>query len=378
MRLWRYCLASLTYDLLFFMAWHAIPALALRRGASSSQLGLLQTTSSVAYVAVCLWAGRLADRVPKPRLMTIGCAGILAWCVGLALSGSLNALYALVAFGGIAGAIFWPAIQGALGAETPPERMDRALGLFNVTWSAGKAAGFFAAGAISAWMEPSTTLWIAAALAFPTWLLLPRDERPAVRDPAHPRGEERAVFRTLGYVANFAAFGVGSAFQIQFLKYLKEAGPGSRLGPETFFGIFLGSVFAAQTVSFWLLQRGEAWAYRRGLLYASQAVLAAGVLGVAAAPSDLLILALTPVVGAGLGFSYASSIYYSLHGPADHGRYAGLHEAVLGAGTVLVPLLGGALADATGELRAPYWLAALLVLAAVPAEQAIYRRNSRS
>jgi MFS family permease len=375
MRLWRYCLAGLILDLLFFMAWHAIPVVALRRGASSTQLALLQTVSSVTYVLVCVFSGRWADRWPKPRLMTLGCLGILTWCAGMALSGSLTALFPLVAIGGISGAIFWPAIQGALGSETPPERMDRALGLFNVTWSLGKAAGFLSAGALSAWLEPSATLWIAAALAIPTWAVLPRDERPLARPATpHPRGADRAVFRTMGYVANFAAFGVGSAFQNQFLKYLHGTG----LGAETYFGIFLGVVYLAQTAAFWLLQRGESWAYRRGWLYASQVLLAGAALGILATPSPGTILALAALMGVGLGFSYASSIYYSLHGPADHGRYAGLHEAVLGAGSFLVPLAGGILADQLGDLRPPYLLASAGVLAAIAVEELIYLRSSRS
>jgi MFS family permease len=374
MRLWRYCLAGLVLDLLFFMAWHAIPVVAVRLGASSTQLGLLQTTSSVCYVLVCVFSGRWADRLPKPRLMTLGCAGIFAWCAGLALAGSLPVLFPLVALGGVSGAVFWPAVQGAIGAETPPERMDRAIGLFNVTWSLGKAVGFLAAGALTAWTDPSVILWIAAGLAIPTWLLLPRDERPLARSAEPQRGADRAVFRTMGYVANFAAFGVGSAFQNQFLKYLQ----GSRLGGETAFGIFLGVVFLAQTASFWLLQKGEAWTYRRGLLYASQVLLAGSVLGILAAPSLPLVLALGVLAGLGLGFSYASSIYYSLHGPAEHGRYAGLHEAVLGAGSFLVPMAGGAMADAASELRWPYWLGAGGVLLAVAAEEIVYRRSSRS
>lgn len=378
MRLWRYCLAGLVYDLLFFMVWLAVPVQAERLGASAFELALLQTASTVVYVVVSFFSGRLADRWPKPRLMALGCAGILIWAAGLALGDSMTALFCMVPVGGLASALFWPGIQGSLGAETPPERMDRALGIFNVTWSLGKALGFLVAGELTRRMDPSATLWIAAALAVPTWALLPRDERPVLRTPGDHRGSERAVFRTLGYIANFAAFGAGAAFQNQYYKYLKSSGLAVHLPPETFFGVFLAAVFMAQTISFWLLQRGEAWAYRRGLLYASQLVLAAGVLGVAAAESDLLVLALAPIMGAGLGFSYASSIYYSLHGPAEHGRYAGLHEAVLGAGTFLIPLIGGALADATLDLRFPYWVAAAAVFAAIVLEEAVYRRSSRS
>lgn len=374
MRLWRYCLAGLVYDLLYFMAWQALPVLAVRHGATSFQLALLQTASSVAYVAVCFASGRLADRFPKPVLMGFGTGGILLWCVGLALSGSLTAFFCLVAAGGVAGAVFWPAIQGAIGSETPPERMDHALGLFNVTWCIGKALGFLTAGL----MEPTTALWVAAALAVPTWALLPSGERPVRRELHDARDGERAVFRTLGYVANFAAFGVGASFQNQYIKFLEGGGLKSGLAPGTFFGIFLSTVFFAQTAMFWVLQRGSRWTYRRGLLYVSQLLLAGSAAAVPWAPSESAALGIAVLVGAGLGFSYSSSIYYSLHGPAQHGKYAGLHEAVLGAGTFLVPLAGGHFADRLGDLRVPYWLGAAAVLSAIVLEEAVYRRSSRS
>jgi MFS family permease len=89
------------------------------------------------------------------------------------------------------------------------------------------------------------------------------------------------------------------------------------------------------------------------------------------------LIAAAALVGVGLGFANASSIYYSLHGPADHGKYAGLHEAVLGAGSFLVPLATGALADLV-DIRMPYWLAGGLTLSVLLIEEVIYRRRLRS
>ena len=57
------------------------------------------------------------------------------------------------------------------------------------------------------------------------------------------------------------------------------------------------------------------------------------------------VLQETPGLGnVGLGVANASSIYYSLHGPADHGKYAGLHEA----DQRVVEILSGLLRIAAG------------------------------
>jgi hypothetical protein len=46
-------------------------------------------------------------------------------------------------------------------------------------------------------------------------------------------------------------------------------------------------------------------------------------------------------------------------------------------GNILVPLAGGWAADRWGDLRMPFWIAAAAALAAVAAEEAIYRTSSR-
>jgi MFS family permease len=378
MRLWLYCLGGLLYDWLVFVFWTAVPVRAEQVGASATQVGLLQMASTGCYVLGSLWMGRLSDRVSRARLARWGGFGALAACLLVAQAGTLPALFLSVPVLGLAASTYWPAVQGAIGAETPPEELEHALGLFNVTWSLGKTVGFAMAGWMLAHAGHGTTLLLAATSAIPIMLLYPKDVAAAPRARFLAEPPPSPAFRTLGYVSNFAAFGLGAAFQNQFFKYLAESGLRTRWDRETYFGAFLGVIFGAQTLTFWVLQRSRGWAYRRSLLYGAQFLGVAGALLICAARHDLWILALAPVLGVSLGFAYASSIHYSLHGPGDHGKYAGLHEAVLGAGTVLVPLLGGWLADRTGDPRMPYLLAAGVVLAAVAVEEGVYRKSPRS
>jgi predicted MFS family arabinose efflux permease len=279
---------------------------------------------------------------------------------------------------GVAGSVFWPSVQGALGAEAGPSRVEKVIGWFNVSWSTGKAFGFVIAGALVASYGGATTLWIAAASAVPILLLYPGDK--TVRwDESHETGtSDRDAFRTIGYVANFLAFGVGAVFQNQFFKYLESMAFADAEKRKVFFGVFLGTMYATQTVLFVVLQRGAGWTYRRSLLYGAQLLCGAAAAAVTVLHGEAAILAAAAMVGIGLGFANASSIYYSLHGRSDHGKYAGLHEAVLGAGTILVPLAGGMLADRFHDLRMPYWLAGGSTLIAIAVEEIVYRRRPRS
>ena len=378
MRLWRYCVAGFLYDWLAFVFGTVVPIRAEEFGASATQLAILQAAQAIVYVLVCLVMGRLSDRISRSWLARAGSLGAILACLLLSRTGTFPGLLLVTPVMGFAAGVYWPGAQGAIGAEAEPARLERALGIFNVTWSVGKSLGFAMAGWLIASQGRVHTLWIAAAAAIPIILFYPRDLRlhaSVLREGGHP---DRTVFRSMGYVANFVAFGVGATLQIQLFKYLDDRGLGNLWNRKTFFGVLLGTIFAAQTAAFVVLQRGRRWTYRRSLLYSAQFLVVVVLLAITAARSDALLLALAPLVGIGLGFICASSIYYSLHGPSDHGKYAGLHEAVLGAGTLLVPFAGGWLADRGGDLRIPYWLAGGAMLAAILIEEMLYRRRSTS
>jgi len=376
MRLWRYCVAAFVYDFFVFVFWTAVPVRAEAFGASSTQLALLQTASSVPYVLNSLFVGGLSDRVSKSLLARAGCLIAALACVWTAQAHGLGPLFIGVLLLGLGASVFWPPVQSGLGSETDPARMDRALGTFNVMWSLGKTLGFAVAGKMIDDLGHAWVLWISAASAVAILPLYPGDTLAVSREPLPEGGREgRAAFRTMAYIANFAAFGVGAVLQNQFIKYLKASVRTEAVSLETFFGVFLGVVFLAQTAMFFFLQRGARWTYRRSWLYGAQLLSAACLGGLTLTTDPLTLLVLGPLVGAGIGFTYASSIYYSLHGPAEHGRFAGIHEAVLGSGSFLVPLAAGALADLSGDLRAPYWLAAGLSAASLALQERIYRRS---
>ena len=377
MRLWRYCLAGLLFNWATFVFWTVLPVRALDFNASSTQLALLQTAASVVYVLNSLVSGGLSDRISRALLARVSILIAIAVCAAAVGAHSLGALYLIVPFMGFACSIYWPSIQGALGAEAGTAGLEKALGWFNVSWSIGKTLGFVIGGWMIAALTSSGALWMAVASALPVLFLYPRDLAVRRDTAPHEGSSDRAVFRTLGYVANFLAFGVGNVFLNQFLKYLRAA-PVPGWTPAPFFGIFLGAIYGTQTLSFVVLQRNPGWTYKRGLLYGVQALCGGAALAVPFLHRDWALLGAGAVIGVGLGFANASSIYYSLHGPSDHGKYAGLHEAVLGAGSFLAPLAGGALADLTVDLRAPYWLAGGVTIAAIAAEELLYRRRSRS
>jgi MFS family permease len=378
MRLWRYCIAGFLFNWLVFVFWTVVPILAVRQyGASNTEIALLQTASTVFYVLNSLYIGRLSDRVSRSKLARLACVGALVSCALTVWAGSLTALFLVVPLMGIAGSIYWPSIQGAVGEEAGPDEVEKAIGWFNVSWSTGKTLGFIVAGWLMT-QSNSLALWIAAASALPVIFLYPGDRPRKEHGPHLSAGPDRPAFLAMGYVANFLAFGIGAIFQGQFFKYVEQLKLGGSLGTQTFFGVVLGALYGTQTLLFVVLQRGAGWTYRRSLLYGAQLVCGAAAVAVSLTTNSGALVAAGALVGIGLGFANASSIYYSLHGPADHGKYAGLHEAVLGSGSILIPLASGRLADLSGDLRTPYWLAGAATLAAIVVQEVLYRRRASS
>ena len=377
MRLRLYCFAGLVFDWLVYAAWVVIPVTATGLGASSTQLGLLQTASTLVYALNCLWVGRMADRASKSLLARSGCVLAALACLALSRADSLGLLFLIVPVLGLANSLFWPSVESALGSESGPKGLEKAVGLFNVLWSAGKSLGFFLAGWMMQALGAAYAMYAAAASAAAVALFYPNAGPSRSHEDREPARAELSAYRTMGYIANFFLHGVGAVLATHYFKYLSAAVPGGT-SPKAFFGLFLGVVFGAQTLLFWALLPHARWTYRRDLLYGSQLLAGAACFTLTLTRDPGLTLVLALPLGAGFGFAYASSIYYSLHGPYDHGKFSGIHEAVVGLGNFVLALGGGLLADGLGDLRAPYWLGAGAILAAVLLEEAAFRRCARA
>lgn len=381
MRLWLYGLAALLMDWSLYVVWTVNPVHADAMGASPLELGVIQALSSTAYIVTCVLAGRFADRGRRPLWVRGSCVLMAILCLAIPSTTSVGALALLMPLLGFAAALFWPALQAAIGKEAPRGELEREIGLFNILWSLGKGAGFATGGLLLARLAPGPTLLVAAGGLAAIFLFYPLRDRPGtdgdrVDDHADPR--VRRAFLQMSWVANFAGFGISTAIANQYIKWVRAGVRLDGLEVETFFGVFLGAIFLAQTATFAILRVAKGWTYRVAPLVLTQCAIVDGSALLALLSTPWAILSAAPLLGAGFGFAYAASLYYSLHTPRGQGRYSGLHEAVIGAGNLLVPLAGGGAAVLAGSLRAPYVVCAAAGLFAIAVQAAIYVRMRSS
>lgn len=386
----RYMVAAAGLDCATYVAVTGVPFRALQLGASSFVLGLLPATFSLVYVSSTLLTGRLSDRLPRIALARIGALVFASAATMLLFAPSLPWLFVAMPLAAAGLSLFWPSLQAGLAEADVPHLLNRNLGRFNISWSLGKGTGFALGGLTLARFGFQTLFAAALGLALFVAFILraappPADSGdtavPAGPDPGRraapaPSTEElrtgpaaRRGFLQMAWIANALAYGVVATLNYHYPKYLQSLGRGASL-----YGGFQALVYLAETMTFLALQRSPGWHYRKGPLFLSQIVLAGLVLAIPFVRAPALLLLLAPGIGSVLGLSYYSSLYYSLHAAEARGRNTGLHEAVLGSGSLLVPFIGGSLATATGSLAAPYAVCAVILGLGLIAQLVLARR----
>jgi MFS family permease len=367
-------------DFQLYLIYTALPFKALQLGAGPFELGALAALSTGSYALLVAVFGHLSDRFPRPGLARLSCIGFILACIGFTLAPDLKTLCLCAPLAGGSMAPFWPSVQASVADHASRSGLERQLGRFNLCWSSGKGAGFLVGGAIVAAWGVGATFTLGSAIAFSIFFfLLPNHvERREARDGAAAEGLDRSVdvraapFRRISWIANGVAFGVGATLNHHYPRLVQEFG----WSPKAF-GMFLGLTYLVQTLTFAaLMVRPERWCFRRTPLYAAQALLLVAVLALPFA--DLArVVVVAFVVGAGLGTCYYSSIVYSMHTAAGRGRNAGVHEGLIGLGSMLIPFLGGVGARQLEALWAPYVVAAAALGTALLVEEVLYRSSSR-
>lgn len=328
-------------------------------------LGLFATVSSVAYTIGCLLSGSISDRYGRRRCALVGCLGAAAAWVLVPHAPDARFVLMLVTIPGLSLAMFWPSVQAWLAELAGSDRraLSTSIGRFNIMWCAGLMLGPVATGYLWGW-NWAATFYIPAALMFVVVLLLafvPRGARGPEGDGAETNGahENTALFLRLAWVGNFASFFATRTISAMF----------PALGAEMEFsnpqvGWLLFSVGAGQILIFTYTSWEHRWQYKLWPMVVAQAGAALGMILAALGQGSAAFAAGFALVGVSAGVTYVSSLFYALHRRSQgRGKTSGFHEAVLGSGVLLGPLLGG-IAAQTFSFRAPFAVAAVVLIAA--------------
>jgi MFS family permease len=360
-------------DFTIYIALSLAPLLAEKWGAGPLQLGILPGALALSYSTTAILGGRISDRVSRTSLARFGLALIVLTFLAFSRASQVWHFYVGLPVAAFGMAFFWPALQAAIADESSPETLSRNLGWFNICWSTGKGLGVLTGGILVGILGRNGFV-AAAGVGTLLLFLMPRvprgggEGKPLGGAEGGPPPAVRNAFRVTALVANFTAFGLATTILNHYPEWNALLG---RAGGD--YGAVVGGIFLGQTVVFCLLQRHSGWRYRVLPLLLLQGLSALAALALATRLPVAALVPLMALVGGGLGVSYFSSIYYSLHADAGRGGRAGLHEAMLGSGNFALPLLAGLAAHLAGSVRAPYVFIAAAVVASALIQAVILR-----
>lgn len=316
------------------------------------------------------WAGSLADRIPKRRLLMFSQAALALTGAALAILviGGWIALwqvYLLAFLQGVAAAVDMPARQAFAPEMVPSELIGNAVGLNSTSFHAARLIGPALAGLSIAWWGVGPALAVNAA-SFGTVLLALALMDPAELHPA-PRPRDRGGVREgLAYVRRrpdillvlFLMFMLGT-FGLNFqITNAVMATSVFRVGP-TVFG-YMGSVMAVGSLAAGLIAAKRTQAPLRLIVWAL-AGFSVVSLGMALAPDIAIYMVLLAVAGfTSLTVMTAANTSVQLSTePQMRGRVMALYMAIFLGGTPLGSPLIGWIGDAWG----PRWTIAVGAIA---------------
>jgi MFS family permease len=361
-------LADFTFHVDFFVLQGVLDERLQSRGqASSFALALFSVSQTLVYIPGTPLFGSVSDRLGRRLCAGAGSALFALVPLAFLLEPEDGWFYAAMAVLGLAGALFWPSVQARLGERTEREGLGAAFFRFNLGWTVGKAAGFEVAGRVLKSHHPSWGLVISSLASVVALVLVALDtaparsgDAPAAREagiPVLPQSEKRG-FLIAGLATLVTAWGA----QRTLFALIPDLGRAIALDKLEQSRI-LTFLVLSQSAAFALMTRPARWAYRPRLLLALAPLAAAGAVGVFFSLGFRSLLAPALLIGLVSGCGYTESIFYGTDYDERRGLRMGVNEAAIGLGGLL-PLVGGELAQRSGEVRVPYLVVAWAALVA--------------
>lgn len=324
----------------------------------------------LAIIPGARYGGRLADRIGSDRLL----AAAFAFNAALLLAGWLPAWhyapFVLVLLYGAVVSTVWPALESAIFRIPSRWSQSRRIAAYNCTWAAANTSGLLLSSLLVGW-NPVSVVWVPGVLhGLSLFLLLRRSSVPptSLAEPPPPAATERAP--SSGPTADtkhrfLQTAWMGNAITYVMISVLLPLLPAlcGRLGRSPRLVIVMTCLlFLTRVLAFVVFGRWERWHYHRGWNLAALVAAPVAFAGIMLTTSLPVILLSLAVFGMAIGLTYSSSIFYSLDYGGGKAEHSGLHEAMVGIGSLAGPLAGIAGSFWMSDPRGPA-LAALAVVA---------------
>jgi predicted MFS family arabinose efflux permease len=328
-----------------------------------ASLGVLSTAFTLVYAVVGLPFGRLADRLSRRSILSIG---VIAWSLltaGCGLAQSFWQMFAARLGVGIAESSCAPAATSLIGDLFPSEKRARAMSIFMLGLPIGIALSFAVGGSVAkhfGWRAAFLVPLVPGILVGLAALLIKEPLRGAVGAEKDARAGKDAFFSVLrsptmrwlmlsGAIHNFSLYAFSFFLTPFLIRYhgldIGQAGlvamliNGLMSIPGLLFGGFAGD-------------RSKSWRTDGALLVLTAAIFASApgfYLALGASPSDLVTFIGFAGLGCALMYFYYAIVYSTIADitrPAERGTAMAVYFMVMYVlGGALGPYVVGAVSD---------------------------------
>ena len=322
------------------------------------------------YVIGALSAKRIAGRWKRvAALQTLyAVMPLLAISAGFCATAGLAVPAAMIVAveTGMMGAS-WPLLESLVSASGDPSLLARRLGWYNIVWAVTGAIALALSGGVIQHLPPWAFFGIVAGAQITAGIMImlrrllyvrPPAENAAARDAGSDKtasaGESEADAKRLRLALWLSRIALPSTYVVIFslAPALPTLNAIERLSP-TLATMQCSIWFTARAAAFIVLGNTSFWQRRPFITLIASATMLAGFLGTIVSGSltgpgmniglgaALFLMAAAQILlGLSLGAIYASSLYFGMavsKGSTEHGGY---HEALIGLGQLLGPIVG--------------------------------------
>ena len=346
-----------------------LPIYAREFGVSRTAAGALIAGFAVARLFFDAGGGFIFDKIGIRRVMVLGGVALSLSSVTAALAPNFTVLLLSRFVEGLGSAAFATGAQTLIVKQTQPDRIGRAMAVYQTGLLAGIAIGPIVGGYAAEWGDLTTPFWLYAVVGLiiaGIAINVPRDPVVSESGGRRARLEIASLLKSPAFLAvMFMAFALfvmrlGARTTLLPLYGSEEAGL-SESDIGLIFGVSALVNLAVVIPAGGILDK----AGRRLIAFWGLVLTAATMAAYGYATTLPILLAISVAFGVGSGFASvaAPTIAADLAKPGSEGATISLYRAGGDIGAIIGPLGLGAIAESVG-FRLGFWVSAWLLLIA--------------
>jgi MFS family permease len=315
---------------------------------NSQELGFLAFTSAVIYITMALLVGRIEKILSLKNSLILFLSFQLMSFSSIFFITNKYQLFIPFVFVGLAQGGWWPLIEGAMCAQQNQAQKKQAVSVFNFSWLFGLIIGPIVAGylydiekMLPLWGGIGLIIFIIGLALFPQSLKISPWKIGQNKMPTIPPSLK--LFSQLGIGLNMLSYLFIGSFRSLLVEFTNPIGLSS-----TEFGLIQAALSIGMVVAMYFLMKSDFWQFSYKTILNALLLFVILLFSYAFSTNFYLLFILTLFLGAPIALFYFSSLYYGMldhEGGSDHG---GKHEAMIGAGQSIGPLISGLLISLSG------------------------------